>query len=186
MKKEAAPWTNKRKEGDETSVDLPKDETQSSKSRYVVSARPGTVNFVETGVEFIRPTKEWETLTEKSKLESGDKLRTSDHSYVELTMLPDINLRIDGESEILLEQLSNESISLKLLRGSAILDVVRFDSKEVPQDRNCGSINVGRRLPTGEITASMSDQTATRSQFVKAKYTFRSAPWAHVEKLPAE
>ena len=133
LKKEAAPWTTKRKEGEDTSVDLPKDETQSSKSRYVVSARPGAVNFVEAGVEFLRPAKDWETLTEKSKLESGDTLRTSDYSYVELTMLPDINLRIDGGSEILLEQLSNDSISLKLLRGSAILDVVRFDSKEVPR-----------------------------------------------------
>ena len=139
LKKEAAPWTNKRKDDEEASVDLPKDETQSSKSRYVVSARPGAVNFVEAGVEFNRPTKDWETVTEKSKLESGDKLRTSDYSYVELTMLPDINLRVDGGSEILLEQLSYESISLKLLRGSAILDVVRFDSKEVPKIAIAGS-----------------------------------------------
>ena len=130
LKKES-PWANK-KEDEEPSVDLPIDQTQSSKGRYVVSARPGTVNFVEAGVEFNRPSKDWEPLTEKSKLEPGDKVRTSAHSYAELTMLPDTNLRIDGESEILLEQLSSESISLKLLRGSAILDVARFDSKEVP------------------------------------------------------
>ena len=131
LKKEA-PWASKRKD-EETSVDLPKDETQSSKSRYVVSARPGAVNFVEAGVEFNRSAKEWEPVTEKSKLESGDRVRTSAYSYVELTMLPDINLRIDDGSEILLEQMSNDSISLKLLRGSVILDAVRFESKEVPK-----------------------------------------------------
>jgi hypothetical protein len=132
LKKEA-PWANKRKEGEETVVDLPKDETQGSKSRYVVSARPGAVNFVEAGVEFNRATKDWKAVTEDSKLESGDRLRTSSYSYVELTMLPDINLRIDGGSEILLEQMSYDSILLKLVRGSAILDVVRFDRKEVPK-----------------------------------------------------
>ena len=144
LKKES-PWANK-KEEEEPSVDFPIDQTQSSKGRYVVSARPGTVNFVEAGVEFIRPSKDWELLTEKSKLEPGDKVRTSAHSYAELTMLPDTNLRIDGESEILLEQLSSESISLKLLRGSAILDVARFDSKEVPNIAFAGtstSVTIG-------------------------------------------
>lgn len=130
LKKES-PWANK-KEDEEPSVDFPTDQTQSSKGRYVVSARPGTVNFVEAGVEFSRLSKDWEPLTEKLKLEPCDKVRTSAHSYAELTMLPDINLRIDSESEIQLEELSSESISLKLLRGSAILDVARFDNKEVP------------------------------------------------------
>jgi len=130
LKKES-PWANK-KEDEEPSVDFPIDQSQSSKNRYVVSARPGTVNFVEAGVEFNHASKDWEPLTEKSKLDPGDKVRTSAHSYAELTMLPDANLRIDGESEVLLEQLSPEAISLKVLRGSAILDVARFDSKEVP------------------------------------------------------
>jgi len=59
-------------------------------------------------------------------------LRTARYSFAELTMLPDMNLRVDGASEMLFEKLSNESISLKLLRGAAILDVARFDRKEVP------------------------------------------------------
>ena len=130
--KQETPWAKNRKEGDETSVDLPEDENESKSSRFVVSARPGKVSFVETGVEFIRPTKEWAPLTEKSQLESGDKLRTTANTFAELSMLPDITLRVDSNSEILFEQLSNESISLKLLQGSAILDVARFDSKEVP------------------------------------------------------
>jgi len=131
LKKES-PWTDKRKDDEEPSVDLPEDDTPSNKSRYVVSARPGAISFVEAGVEFLRSGKDWEPLTDKSQLETGDKLRTARYSFAELTMLPDMNLRIDGASEILFEKLSNESISVKLLHGAAILDVARFDRKEVP------------------------------------------------------
>ena len=138
LKKES-PWAKDRKEGEETSVDFDDDKEEPAKStRFVVSARPGAVNFVEAGVEFTRPAKEWQPLTEKSQLEAGDKLRTSAHTFAELQMLPDIHLRIDSKSEILFEQLSNESISLKLLQGSAILDVARFDEKETPPIRLAG------------------------------------------------
>ena len=143
--KNESPWAKDRKEGEETMVDLPQEEDKTKNARYVVSARPGTVIFVETGVEFMRPAKEWEPVTEKSKLEAGDKLRTSAHTFAELTMLPDISLRIDSKSEILFEELSNESISLKLLQGSAILDVARFD-KEGPPIRIGGpstSVTIG-------------------------------------------
>ena len=136
--KNEAPWAKDRKEGEETSVDLPDKEEQSKSSRFVVSARPGAVNFVEAGVEFSRQGKEWAQLTEKSQLEAGDKLRTSAHTFAELTMLPDIHLRIDSKSEILFQELSNESISVKLLQGSAILDVARFEEKETPPIRLAG------------------------------------------------
>ena len=131
--KREAPWVKNRKEGDETSVDVSEEESETQNHRMVVSAKPGTVNFVEAGVEFLRPTKEWEPLTEKSRLESGDKVRTSEHTFAELALLPDIGLRIDSDSEVLFEQLSNDGISVKLLQGSAILDVTRYDKKEVPQ-----------------------------------------------------
>ena len=134
LKKEEA-WTKKRKDGEETTVDLDETEDQEKKttSIYVVSAKPGTVNFVEDGAEFVSPSKDWQPLTEKSQLQAGDKLRTQDHSYVEVSVLPDIHLRLTGNSEVSFEQLSYESISIKLTRGSAILDVARFDRKEVPQ-----------------------------------------------------
>ena len=161
LKKES-PWAKDRKEGEETSVDLPDKDDGSKNSRYVVSARPGAVNFVEAGVEFSRPTKDWTQLTEKSQLEAGDKLRTSANTFAELTMLPDIHLRIDGKSEILFQELSNESISLKLLEGSAILDVARFDEKETPPIKLAGaqtSVTIADNgnyrvdvKPNGEIT----------------------------------
>ena len=129
LKKES-PWATRGKDSKQPSVDLEKEEKEnSSKNRYVVSARPGTLIFVEAGVELGR-ADEWKPVTEQSELAPGDKLRTDAHSFAELTMLPDINLRLDNDSEILFEQLSNDDINLKLLRGSAILDVAKFKSKE--------------------------------------------------------
>ena len=133
--KRESPWAKDRKEDEETSVGFPDDKSETRGHRLIISARPGAVNFVEAGVEFKRATKDWEALTEKSQLEAGDKLRTSANTFVELSMLPDINLRLDSKSEVLLERLSNESISVKLLRGSAILDVARFEGEgeQLPQ-----------------------------------------------------
>ena len=129
--KKDSPWA-KRKEGREAMVDMPASE-HGAGNPHVVSARPGAVNFVEAGVEFSTENKPWQELTEKTVLVPGDKLRTSRHSLVELTTFPDLYLRVNGESEILLEKLSNESVAFKVLRGSAILDVARFDRKELPE-----------------------------------------------------
>ena len=127
--KHDSPWAKNLKREDDAIVDLP--EEQNKSKRFVVSARPGAVTFVEAGVEFMRKAKDWEPLTEKSQLETGDKLRTSVHAFCELSILPDMNLRLDTKSEILFEELSNDEIVMKLLQGSAILDVTRFNKKEV-------------------------------------------------------
>ena len=137
--KNESPWAKNRKHGYETLMNLADDEEQNIASALVVSAKPGTVGFVEPGVEFSREANEWQPLMEKSRLETGDKLRTAEHSFAELNMLPDMTLRIDGDSEILFEQLSNEAISLKLSRGAAILDVARFDRKQAPKITLAGS-----------------------------------------------
>jgi hypothetical protein len=129
--KNEPPWAKRQKDA-ETSVEIPEEEDNNAHG-LVISARPGTVNFVEAGVEFSEKGEEWQELTEKSQLETGDTIRTNANSLVEFTLFPDMHLRIDGSSEVLFDELSNDSISLKVLRGSAILDVARFDRKQSPQ-----------------------------------------------------
>lgn len=131
LKNEPA-WSKRQKDGD-TSVEIPDDNEEDNTRGRVISARPGSVNFVEEGVEFRANGKEWEPLTEKSQLEPGDSLRTSANSLVELTLFPDMHFRLDESSEVLFDVLSNDSISFKVLRGSAIIDVARFDRKQAPQ-----------------------------------------------------
>lgn len=126
--KKQAPWAKSIKRGD-VEIEVSDDEQYDNTRGRVISARPGTVNFVEEGVEFSRDAKEWRQLTEHSQLAAGDKLRTATHSLVELILYPDMHLRIDASSEIVFDELSNDSISVKIGRGSAILDVARFDRK---------------------------------------------------------
>jgi hypothetical protein len=128
--KKQSPWAGKHKQGEEKMIEFPDDGTD-KRTAGIISVKPGAVTFFEAGVEVSRPDKEWEQLSDVWEFETGDKLRTSPYSFAELTLFPDTYLRLDSESEILFEQLSNDLISLKLLRGSAILDVARFESKEL-------------------------------------------------------
>ena len=135
--KNEAPWSNREK--GESSVELPPEEREQQSDRgRVISAKPGAVNFVEDGVELKRKSTDWTQLTEKAQLEDGDTLRTAANTFAELMLLPDVHLRLNASSEMLLEQLSNDSISIKLLRGSAILDAARFDRKQDPQIKVAG------------------------------------------------
>jgi len=149
--KKTAPWAKNQKEDQEPSVDLPNDGQRSTGSALVVSARPGTVNFVDDGVEFSHAQNDWQTVTEKTHLEAGDKLRTEADSFTELTLFPDTNLRLAGSSEALFEQLSNDAVSIKILSGSAILDVARFDRKQAPQ------ITIAAGSGGGSMTATIAD-----------------------------
>ena len=137
LKKEA-PWSKSIKRGD-MAIEIPDEEENDNSRGRVISARPGAVNFVEEGVEFSRKAKEWQPLTEKSQLETGDKLRTAPHSFVELILFPDMHFRLDASSEVVFDELSNDSILLKVVRGAAILDVAHFDRKLVPQIKIGGS-----------------------------------------------
>lgn len=131
LKKEA-PWAKSVQRGD-VDIEIPdEDEPENNRGR-VISARPGTVNFVEDGVEFSRDGKEWQPLDEKSQLETGDRVRTATNSFAELMLFPDMHFRIAATSEVLFGELSNDSISVKVVRGSAILDVAHFDRKLLPQ-----------------------------------------------------
>ncbi len=129
--KKSPVWSKKQK-GDEASVYVPEEETAKG-SPLIVSAKPGTVNFMEEGVEFGRTPNEWQALTEKTNLQTGDRLRTGANSFAELELFPDMYFRLADSSEALFEQLSNDAVSVKIVSGSAILDVARFDRKKAPQ-----------------------------------------------------
>ena len=125
-------WSKKQKEGQEASVDVSEEEGPTS-SPLIVSARPGTVNFADEGVEFSHTANEWQALTEKTNLQTGDHLRTGANSFTELELFPDMHFRLASSSEAVFEQLTNDAVSVKIVSGSAILDVARFDRKKAPQ-----------------------------------------------------
>ena len=130
--KKTAPWSKGMQRGD-TTIEVPDDEENDNTRGRVISARPGAVNFVDDGVQVSQKAKDWQFLTEKSQLQAGDRIRTNKNSLVELMLFPDTHLRIDASSEVLFDELSGDAIALKVVRGSAILDVARFDRKQAPQ-----------------------------------------------------
>lgn len=146
--KKDAPWA-KKKEGREGMVDMPSSELRGGNNPHVVYARPGTVIFADAKVEFSSGGKAWQELSEKSQLVAGDKLRTARYSFAELMMFPDLYLRLDSESEVLLEQLSNETIAFKVLRGSAILDVAKIDRRELPVISISGPVSSAKIVEDG-------------------------------------
>jgi hypothetical protein len=159
LKKEA-PWAKSVRSGD-VDVEVPDEEESDTTRGRVISARPGTVNFVEEGVEFSRGAKEWQPLDEKSQLAAGNKVRTATNSFAELMLFPDMHLRIDASSEVLFDELSNDSVSLKVVRGSAILDVARFDRKLLPQITIGGSSTSAAINDTGNYRVDARDSGNT-------------------------
>ena len=160
--KKTSPWTDKHKERHEAAVDLPEDEPKGG-SPLIVSAKPGAVNFVEAGVEFSRKSDDWEALGANDHLETGDRLHTAANTFAELTLFPDMYFRVAGASEVLFEQLSNDGISIKILKGSAILEVARFERKEVPQITLAGPATAVAITNTGNyrVDANANSDTIT-------------------------
>lgn len=130
--KNTAPWSKGPQRGD-TSIAIPDEDENDHTRGRVISARVGVVNFVDDGVQFSRTEKEWQILDKKSQLETGDRIRTNKNSFVELMLFPDTHLRIDASSEVLFNALSNDAITVKVVRGAAILDVALIDRKQAPQ-----------------------------------------------------
>jgi len=129
-------WIKTHEDGKEPSInfeDLPdKDKVGSP---YVVSARPGTVVFGDRGVEILHGKNDWQAVDEKNDLQAQDRLRTGPFSRVELSVFPDILLRLDGNSELLLDALSNEEVTLRLIHGAMIVDAAIFNQKNLPPIR---------------------------------------------------
>jgi hypothetical protein len=130
--KKSPVWSKKQKEGQQASVDVVEEEAPGS-SPLIVSAKPGTVNFADEGVELSSAPNDWQALTEKTNLKTGDRLRTGMNSFTELELFPDMHFRLADSAEAVFEQLSNDAVSVKIVSGSAILDVARFDRKKAPQ-----------------------------------------------------
>lgn len=128
-------WIKTHEDGKEPVVDFDDAEESSSRSPYVVSAKPGTVIFADTAVEILHGKDDWQGVDEKTALQTQDRLRTGPFSRTELSIFPDISLRLDGNSELLLDALTDEGVAVRLIRGSMIVDAAIFNQKNLPPIR---------------------------------------------------
>jgi hypothetical protein len=189
--KDVAPWSKRLRKG-ETWLEVPDDDKNDNTSGRVISARPGIVIFAEDGVEFSRAAEGWQPLAEQWVLEAGDKIRTNRNSLVELMLFPDTNLRIGASSEILFDKLSNDEVSVKVVRGSAILDLPRFDRKKPPKITLGGSSmsvvvnDRGNYRIDGNIITVREGEVIFNERFVDGCKRIDSATISDCDKKPAD
>jgi len=103
-----------------------------NRERFVISARAGGVNAV-TGGASMRPhgNSEWQQLTIKEDLEKGDIVRTGLDGRVEMLLNPGSYMRIGENSEFELADNSLENLEVRLIRGTAIVEVTGADDQEL-------------------------------------------------------
>jgi len=103
-----------------------------NRERFVISAHAGGVNVV-TGPAALRThgNGDWQPLTIKEDLETGDVVRTGLDGRVEMLLNPGSYLRIGENSEFELTDTSLENLEVRLVRGTAIVEVTGADDTEL-------------------------------------------------------
>lgn len=103
-----------------------------NRERFVISARAGGVNAV-TGGTSLRPhgNNEWRQLTIKEDLETGDVVKTGTDGRVELLLNPGSYMRVGENAEFELVDSSLDNLEVRLLSGTAILEVTGADDAEL-------------------------------------------------------
>ena len=104
----------------------------SSRDRFVISARAGGVNAV-TGRATVRThgKTEWELLTIKEDLQSGDSVKTGSDGRVEMLLNPGSFLRVGENSEFELADSSLDNLEIRLVRGTAIVEATGADDSHM-------------------------------------------------------
>ncbi len=111
---------------------LPLSSNAQDREKFVISARAGGVNTV-TGRASMRPhgNSEWKLLTIKEDLETGDVVKTGTDGRVEVLLNPGSYMRIAENSEVELANNSLDNLEVRLIRGTAIMEVTGAEDQEM-------------------------------------------------------
>ena len=103
-----------------------------NREKFVISAKAGGVNAV-TGRASMLPhgNGEWQQLTIKEDLEAGDLVKTGVDGRVEMLLNPGSYLRVGENSEFELSDNSLENLELRLIQGTAIVEVTGADDEDL-------------------------------------------------------
>lgn len=104
---------------------------QQSRDLKIISARAGGINYVSGSVKFKRQgTDSWLQLSSNDDLSSGDVVTTGATGLVEVLLNPGSYLRVAENSEFQLLDNSLDSLRLKLVRGSAVIEATGYDKDD--------------------------------------------------------
>ncbi|MGH9873357.1 MAG: FecR domain-containing protein [Pyrinomonadaceae bacterium] len=103
-----------------------------NREKFVISAKAGGVNAV-TGRASMLPhgNGEWQQLTIKEDLEAGDLVKTGVDGRVEMLLNPGSYLRVGENAEFELADNSLENLEVRLIKGTAIVEVTGADDEEL-------------------------------------------------------
>lgn len=102
------------------------------REKFVISAKAGGVNAVTGRATMLaRGNSEWQQLTIKEDLETGDVLKTGLDGRVEMLLNPGSYMRIGENSEIQMADNSLENLEVRLIRGTAVVEVTGPDDTEL-------------------------------------------------------
>ncbi|HKP35834.1 MAG TPA: FecR family protein [Pyrinomonadaceae bacterium] len=94
-----------------------------NREKFGISARAGGVNLVVGNVMVTRKGEAPDVLTNRDNLVAGDAVTTAPGSNVEILLNPGSYFRVSEKSAFQFVDDSMDSLRLKLVRGSAILEV---------------------------------------------------------------
>jgi hypothetical protein len=103
-----------------------------SRDRFIISAKAGGINAVSgRAAVHGKGVSEWQQLTIKEDLESGDVVKTGADGRVEMLLNPGSYLRVGENSEFELANNSLDNLEVRLLRGTAIVEATGTDDMEL-------------------------------------------------------
>ena len=103
-----------------------------TRDRFVISARAGGINAV-SGRAAVRMNgkTEWELLTIKEDLATGDTVKTGTDGRVEMLLNPGSYLRLGENSEFELANASLDNLEIRLVSGTAIVEATGADDSQL-------------------------------------------------------
>ncbi|HZT60545.1 MAG TPA: FecR family protein [Pyrinomonadaceae bacterium] len=103
-------------------------QTQNSRDARLISARAGGVNFVEGEVSVrLAGQRDWQRLSAKDDLRSGDTVRTGPDGRVEVLLNPGSYFRAGEGTEFTVTDDSLDKLQLDIVRGSAVVEAVGYN-----------------------------------------------------------
>lgn len=103
-----------------------------NREKFVISAKAGGINAI-TGQASVysRSVADWQQLMITDDLDAGDRVRTAYDGRVEILLNPGSYLRLGGNSEVELSNNALDSLEVRLIRGTAIVEATGMDGLDL-------------------------------------------------------
>lgn len=103
-----------------------------NREKFIISAKAGGVNTV-FGKVMVQHRGEagWQSLSAKDDLNSGDVVRTGTDGRMEVLLNPGTYLRLPENSEFVMTDTSLDALSVRLVKGSAIVEAAGVEGGEL-------------------------------------------------------